>query len=467
MDEEHLTLSQEFAADRRDHLGFVIGADKRQNRVASFRRCCERRHFSDPGDRHLQRPRNRCCRHGQHIDVGFQRFEGVFVFHPEALLLIHDNKTQVFERHVLAQQTMGPNDDVNTAIGESGQHQFCFRITLEPREGTHVDRERGVTLLERFHMLLHQQSGGRYHRHLLLVLNGFECCPHRNLGFSKPHITGDEAIHRDGSLHVGLHLVNGGELVRGLHERKRLLQLPLPRGVGGEGKPRGCHPGGVKLHEIHGELADRFPCFALGGGPIGAAHFGQRWGIASHIVAELVQLVGGDIETIRWATTLAGGVFQHHKLALASHGVATTGGYFSRHQLHEAPHAVGVVHHIVASGELQGVHHPGALCRKRSTGPRRSAHGFAIKLLLSNHDQFGIRDPEPLVQDTAHHTDNTGAWGTGQFLIDAMRNISLPQHLGASLHQTVTRCHHNHRVSVSNTGRDELPHFLTPGGHQG
>ena len=109
------------------------------------------------------------------------------------------------------------------AIGESGQHQFCFRITLEPRQGTHGDRERGVTLLERFHMLLHQQSGGRYHRHLLLVLNGFECCPHRNLGFYKPHITGNEAIHRDGSLHVGLHLVNGGELVGGLHERKRLL----------------------------------------------------------------------------------------------------------------------------------------------------------------------------------------------------------------------------------------------------
>ena len=237
-------------------------------------------------------------------------------------------------------------------------------------------------------MLLHEKRGGRNQRHLLLVLNGFERRPHRNLSLSKPHVTGNQTIHRNGSLHVGFHLIDGGELVRRFHKRKRLFQLSLPGGVGRECKTWGCHPSGVELHQIDRELADSLSRLALRGSPIGASHFGQGRRITAHVVAQLVELVGRDIETIRWTASLAGRVFQDHKLALRGHGMATTGRNFPGDQLHKAPHAVSVVDDIVTSGELQRVHHTGALGSQCSAGPGRSAHGFAIELLLCDDDQL-------------------------------------------------------------------------------
>ena len=137
-------------------------------------------------------------------------------------------------------------------------------------------------------MLFDEQGRRGNEGHLFLILNRFEGCSHRNFGFPKPHISRDQAIHRNGALHIRFHLIDGGELVGGFHKRKSLLELALPRRIGREGESRCCHASRIELDQVHRELAHRFTCFALGGSPIRAPHFGQCRGITSHVVAQLI-----------------------------------------------------------------------------------------------------------------------------------------------------------------------------------
>ena len=91
MHKKHLALPQELAANCRDHLGVVVRAHERQNRMPRLGRSIQSRHFTDSGDRHLECSRNGCRAHGQYIHIGFEGFQQVFVLHTEALFLIDDD----------------------------------------------------------------------------------------------------------------------------------------------------------------------------------------------------------------------------------------------------------------------------------------------------------------------------------------------------------------------------------------
>ena len=73
---------------------------------------------------------------------------------------------------------------------------------------------------------------GHQDRDLLAVLHRLERRPHRDLGLAVADVAADQPVHRDRPLHVALDLVDGAELVRGLHVREGVLQLALP-GVSG------------------------------------------------------------------------------------------------------------------------------------------------------------------------------------------------------------------------------------------
>ena len=87
-----LAFAQKLPSNCGDHLGFVVRPDKRQNRMARLGGCGERGHFPNAGDRHLESPGYRGCRHSQHIHIGLEGFEGVFVLNTKALLLIHNDE---------------------------------------------------------------------------------------------------------------------------------------------------------------------------------------------------------------------------------------------------------------------------------------------------------------------------------------------------------------------------------------
>ena len=89
---EDLAFAQKLTPYRGHHLGLVVGADKGQDGVPCFGRCGEGGHFPNSGDRHLEGPGYRGCRHGQHIHVGLQGFQGVFVLDSKTLLFIDNHE---------------------------------------------------------------------------------------------------------------------------------------------------------------------------------------------------------------------------------------------------------------------------------------------------------------------------------------------------------------------------------------
>ena len=80
-------------------------------------------------------------------------------------------------------------------------------------------------------MLLGQDRRRRQKRDLLAVHRGLERGPEGDLRLAVTHVARDQAIHGAGLLHVGLDLLDGAELIGGLLEAERRLELPLPGGV--------------------------------------------------------------------------------------------------------------------------------------------------------------------------------------------------------------------------------------------
>ena len=64
---------------------------------------------------------NRRGGHRQHVDRLPQRFEPLFHFDAETLFLVDDHQAQVGERDVVLGQPMRADDDVDRAVGQSGE----------------------------------------------------------------------------------------------------------------------------------------------------------------------------------------------------------------------------------------------------------------------------------------------------------------------------------------------------------
>ena len=353
VDEEHLPLAQQLAADRGGDLLGLVGAHVGEDRVAVLGRGRQGGHLAQAGDRHLQGPRDRGGGHRQDVHVGAQRLEGLLVLHPETLLLVDNDQAEVLEPHLAGDEAVGADDDVDAPLLQALKDLGGLGGVLEAGQGPHGHREAGVALSEGLGVLAHQQRGGHQDRHLLAVLDGLEGGAHGDLGLAVADVAAHEPVHRLGLLHVGLDLVDGGELVGGLGVGERLLQLGLPGGVGAEGVAGGGGAGCVESHELSGDLAHGLAGLGLGLGPVGAAHLAQGGAVATDVLGDLVQGVGGHQEAVAGLAALGGGVLDDEVLAGGrrpgpAHGAPA--------QLDEAPHPVLGVDHEVPGVQGQGVH---------------------------------------------------------------------------------------------------------------
>ena len=329
------------------------------------------------------------------------------MLHAEALLLVHDQQPQVLEPHLAGEQAVGADHDVHGAVGDALDGGLRIGRGLEAGQAPHGHREAGVALGEGVQMLLRQQRGGSQHRHLLAVLDGLEGGAHGDLGLPVAHVAQDQAVHRDRLLHVGLDIVDGDELVGGLHELEGVLQLTLPGGVGSEGVTGGGLPGGVQAHQLVGDLADRLAGTGLGLGPVRTAHAVDRRLLTADVLGDLVQLVAGNVQPVPGLTLLGGGVLDHQVLA---GGALGAGAHGAAGHLHEAAHAVVGVDHVVTGAQLQGVHHVAAprghLALLAATGT-----GLAGEVPLGGEDDPRLLVHEPLGEGA--HGDHGLAGGDG------------------------------------------------------
>ena len=73
-----------------------------------------------PGERQLERARDRRGGEREHVDVGAQRLDALLVLHAEALLLVDDEQAEVVEAHVVGEQPVGADHHVDRAVGDAG-----------------------------------------------------------------------------------------------------------------------------------------------------------------------------------------------------------------------------------------------------------------------------------------------------------------------------------------------------------
>ena len=349
---EHLAAAQQLATDRRGDLRVLIGAHVGEHGQTVLRRGGERGHLADTGHRHLQRARDRRGGQGEHVHVGAQRLERLLVFDTEALLLVDDDQAQVLELDLGVEQLMRADDHVHGAVLEALDRVVDLLGGLEAAHRPDGDGEALVALREGLVMLLDEQRGRHEHGHLLGILHGLERGAHGDLGFAEAHVAADEAVHRDRFLHIGLDLVDGGQLVCGLLIRERILQLLLPRGVGAECESGRALAGRIQFDQILGDLMDVLAGLGLGGRPVGAAQLIEFRGLRADVLADLVELVGGDEQLVRRGAAFARRVFDDQVFA---RGLCVPGSDGTLTHLDEPADAMLLVHHIVAGLQLHQV----------------------------------------------------------------------------------------------------------------
>jgi hypothetical protein len=100
---KYLAAAKPLAIDRFHNYYRILGQDKGAHRQAVHRRRGDQAHFAHSGQRQLKSARNRRCGHGQHMHIGFQRFQLLFVGDAKMLLLINDQQTKPVKFYVFGQ----------------------------------------------------------------------------------------------------------------------------------------------------------------------------------------------------------------------------------------------------------------------------------------------------------------------------------------------------------------------------
>ena len=269
---KHLPLAHELASNGGANLFVAVRTNIGQHGVAFLGRGGQGGGFADARHRHFQGSRNGCGAHGQHVHIGAHFLQGLFVLHPKALFLINNDQTKVLKAEVLGEQAVRTNDNIHCASAHALHDFFGFLGSLKTRKRLDPNREPGKTLVERLIVLLRQQRGGHQNGHLLAVLDRLEGSPHGNLSLAVAHIAGDQPVHGDFLLHVGLDLVDGHQLIWRLNVREGFFKLSLPRGVWPERMPLRRHARRIQPDQLAGNLLNRLACLGLGGCPVGTTH---------------------------------------------------------------------------------------------------------------------------------------------------------------------------------------------------
>ena len=276
--------------------------DEGLDRKPVFRGFFDVGHIADAAHGHVQRTGDRGCGKRQYVHAAGKLLDVLLVRHAEALLLIHHQKAEVFELHVLGQQAVGADDQVAFSGLQVFDGPAVLPADAHPAQLADFHREAEKALHCGLIVLLGQNRGRDQDRGLFSVQDAFHYRPEGHLGLSEAHVAAEQTVHRDGGLHILLDLGCTAELIVRLRIGEVFFKFPLPAAVRRECITRQPLPLGVE--------GDQLPCHVLrralgpgaGLGPLGSAHFGEPDRAllsAAGVLGHHVQLRCGDIEHVR------------------------------------------------------------------------------------------------------------------------------------------------------------------------
>jgi hypothetical protein len=100
----------------------VVLAHRRTNGATPSRRRLDDRDVAEPGERHMERARNRGGGEREDVDLEPERAQELLLRHPEALLLVENDEAEILRNHVAREDAMRADEDVDLALLELLQH---------------------------------------------------------------------------------------------------------------------------------------------------------------------------------------------------------------------------------------------------------------------------------------------------------------------------------------------------------
>ncbi len=221
-----------------------------------------------------------------------------FLANTEAVFFVDDHQPEVLDLHIVLQQLVRADDDVDLALGQVGHGGVHFLGGLEAAHHFHGDRPIGEAVAEAVVVLLGEQGGRHQNRDLLAAVHGNERGAHRHFGLAETDIAAYQPVHWLGREHVGAHGFDGGLLVDGFLERETGAEGFVVGFRVGEGIPFACGAAGVDVQQFGGHVAHLLGGLALGLLPGFRAQAMQRGQgiVAAGIACDQVQVRHGHVE---------------------------------------------------------------------------------------------------------------------------------------------------------------------------
>ena len=158
-DIEDLPAAVALAQDRLAHDDRVERRHERAHREAIDRRGRDDAHLAHAGQRQLQGARDRRRGQRQHMHIGLELLQLFLLRDAEMLLLVDDDEAEMGEPHILREQRVGADDDLDFALGEIGLDLLRFLGADHARQLRDAHRQSGEALAETAVMLARQQGG--------------------------------------------------------------------------------------------------------------------------------------------------------------------------------------------------------------------------------------------------------------------------------------------------------------------
>ena len=299
--------------------------------------------------------------------------------HAEALLLIHDEKPQFFERHVLLQQPVGADHNIALTAFKLRQRFFHLGAAGEPGQTSDFDGKAEKPADRRLCVLLGQHRGRHQDRGLIAVQHALHDSPQGHLCLPVAHVAAQQPVHGYGPFHIGLDLPHTAQLVVRFRILEGVLEFRLPRGVRREGVALAVLPRRVQADELPRHFLCRGLCPGAGARPIRPAQLRKLHGRV---------LAGADV--FRYQIELRGRDIQAVRPRVADLDVIPLRAVHRHFEnAREPADAVRLVHHEIAHGKILVRTEPRA-GRQRAFPPRRT-HAGAHELRIRKHRQPDLR----------------------------------------------------------------------------
>ena len=172
---------------------------------------------------HGQRARNGRGAHGQqvrHTSVVARCKQASPLRHAEAMLLVHDRQAEAGERHVVLQQGVRADGEVDVAARQGLELAQASRAAATAGEPADTHATALEPCRQRVGMLARQDLGGREHGHLVAGGDRDQRGVGRDGRLPGADVALQQATHRDGLREIGGDLGHDGVLARGERERE-------------------------------------------------------------------------------------------------------------------------------------------------------------------------------------------------------------------------------------------------------